>query len=96
MIFDLMTGILASLAEMEYNSNREAQRQGIAVAKIKGVYQKHAGKGKMNIEKYKEQHSDIIELLTDGKSIRNISKLVKKSVSTVMRVKKLIELKKVC
>lgn len=91
--FTLMTGIMASLAEMDYMSNREAQRQGIAVAKAKGIYLQHAGKGKMSDEKYLEQHSDIIELLNDGKSIRNISKLVKKSVSTVQRVKKFIELK---
>ena len=90
--FTLMTGIMASMAEMDYMSNREAQRQGIAVAKAKGVYLQHAGKGKMSDEKYREQHSDIIELLNDGKSIRNISKLVKKSVSTVQRVKKFIEL----
>ncbi|MDM8160457.1 recombinase family protein [Labilibaculum sp. K2S] len=90
--FTLMTGIMASLAEMDYMSNREAQRQGIAVAKAKGVYQQHAGKGKMSHEKYLEQHSDIIELLNDGKSIRNVSKLVKKSVSTVQRVKKFVEL----
>lgn len=90
--FTLMTGIMASLAEMDYMSNREAQRQGIAVAKAKGVYQQHAGKGKMSDEKYRKQHSDIIELLNDGKSIRNISKLVKKSVSTVQRVKSFIEL----
>ncbi|MBI9056816.1 MAG: recombinase family protein [Labilibaculum sp.] len=89
--FTLMTGIMASLAEMDYMSNREAQRQGISVAKAKGIYQLHAGKGKMTDEKYQEQHSDIIELLNDGKSIRNISKLVKKSVSTVQRVKKFIE-----
>ncbi|MUP39881.1 hypothetical protein GNY23_18875 [Labilibaculum sp. 44] len=90
--FTLMTGIMASLAEMDYMSNREAQRQGIAVAKAKGIYLQHAGKGKMSDEKYREQHSDIIELLNDGKSIRNISKLVKKSVSTVQRVKKFVEL----
>ena len=90
--FTLMTGIMASMAEMDYMSNREAQRQGIAVAKAKGIYLQHAGKGKMSDEKYREQHSDIIELLNDGKSIRNISKLVKKSVSTVQRVKKFVEL----
>ena len=90
--FTLMTGIMASMAEMDYMSNREAQRQGIEVAKAKGIYQQHAGKGKMSNEKYMKQHSDIIELLNDGKSIRNISKLVKKSVSTVQRVKKFIEL----
>lgn len=92
LFFTLMTGIMASLAEMDYMSNREAQRQGIAVAKAKGIYQLHAGKGKMSREKYREQHSDIIELLNDGKSIRKIADLVKKSKSTVQRVKSFIEL----
>ena len=96
MIFDLMTAILASLAEMEYNSNREAQRQGIAVAKAKGIYQIHAGKGKMTEEIFLKQHADIIELLKDGKSIRKTSDLVKKSVSTVQRVKKFIKIKNEC
>ncbi len=90
-IFDLITSILASLAEMEYESNREAQRQGIAVAKAKGVYQKHAGKGKMTTEQFLEQHADIIELLEDGKSIMKIVALVKKSKTTVQRVKKTIK-----
>lgn len=95
-IFDLITAILASLAEMEYESNREAQRQGIAVAKAKGVYQQHAGKGKMTIEQFLEQHADIIELLNDGKSIRKIADLVKKSKSTVQRVKKAISAAILC
>ncbi|MFA9370728.1 MAG: recombinase family protein [Labilibaculum antarcticum] len=90
-IFDLITAILASLAEMEYESNREAQRQGIAVAKAKGVYQLHAGKGKMTIDQFLEQHADIIELLQDGKSIRRIADLVKKSKTTVQRVKKTLK-----
>lgn len=88
--FTLMTGIMASLAEMDYLSNREAQRQGIEVAKAKGVYQLHAGKGKMTDEQFLKQHADIIELLKDGKSIRKIAALVKKSNSTVQRVKKFI------
>ena len=94
LMFDLMTGVLASLAELEYNSNREAQRQGIEVAKAKGIYQLHAGKGKMTKQQYLKQHADIIELLKDGKSIRGIAKLVKKSVSTVQRVKKFINKEK--
>lgn len=95
-IFDLITSILASLAEMEYESNREAQRQGIAVAKAKGVYQEHAGKGKMTVDQFLEQHADIIELLNDGKSIRKIADLVKKSKSTVQRVKKAISAAILC
>ncbi|MDE5419137.1 recombinase family protein [Labilibaculum sp. DW002] len=95
-IFDLITSILASLAEMEYESNREAQRQGIAVAKAKGIYQQHAGKGKMTDEQFLEKHADIIELLEDGKSIMKIVALVKKSKSTVQRVKKFIETLAAC
>ena len=94
--FTLMTGIMASLAEMDYDSSREAQRQGIEVAKAKGVYQLHAGKGKMSDEQFIKQHSDIIELLNDGKSVRKTSELVKKSPSTVQRVKKFISSQKAC
>ena len=95
-IFDLITSILASLAEMEYASNREAQRQGIAVAKAKGIYQEHAGKGKMTVDQFLEQHADIIELLEDGKSIMKIVALVKKSKSTVQRVKSFLKTVAAC
>jgi len=95
-IFDLITSILASLAEMEYESNREAQRQGIAVAKAKGIYQQHAGKGKMTDEQFLEKHADIIELLEDGKSIMKIVSLVKKSKTTVQRVKKFLKTVAAC
>jgi len=95
-IFDLITSILASLAEMEYESNREAQRQGIAVAKAKGIYQQYAGKGKMTDEQFIEKHADIIELLEDGKSIMKIVALVKKSKTTVQRVKRFIKTAAAC
>ena len=95
-IFDLITSILASLAEMEYASNREAQRQGIAVAKAKGIYQEHEKKKKRTVDQFLEQHADIIELLEDGKSIMKIVALVKKSKSTVQRVKSFLKTVAAC
>jgi DNA-binding NarL/FixJ family response regulator len=47
-------------------------------------------------EQYEKQHADIIELISDGKSIRNIAKLVKKSTTTVQQVKKHIDTQKAC
>ena len=61
--------------------------------KAKGVYQQHAGKGKMTVDQFLKQHADIIKLLQDGKSIRRIANIPKKSVSTVQRVKRFINLR---
>jgi len=93
-MFDFMSALMVLAAKMEYDRIKDRQSEGIAIAKAKGVYKLHAGKGKMTKEQYEKQHADIIELLGDGKSIRNIAKLVKKSATTVQRVKKHIETQK--
>ncbi|NOU60816.1 recombinase family protein [Marinifilum caeruleilacunae] len=93
-MFDFMSALMVLAARMEYDRIKERQAEGIAIAKAKGIYKLHAGKGKMTDEQFEKQHEDIIELLGDGKSIRNIAKLVKKSVSTVQRVKKHLDTQK--
>lgn len=95
-MFDFMSALMVLAAKMEYDRIKDRQSEGIAIAKAKGVYKLHAGKGKMTKEQYEKQHADIIELLGDGKSIRNIAKLVKKSTTTVQRVKKHLDTQKAC
>jgi DNA invertase Pin-like site-specific DNA recombinase len=93
-IFDWISAVMVMSAQMEYERIKERQAEGIAIAKAKGIYKLHAGKGKMTAKQFEKQHADIIELLNDGKSIRKISKLVKKSPSTVQRVKKHLDTQK--
>jgi DNA invertase Pin-like site-specific DNA recombinase len=95
-MFEFMSALMVLAAKMEYDRIKDRQSEGIAIAKAKGVYKLHAGKGKMTKEQFEKQHADIIELLGDGKSIRNIAKLVKKSVSTVQRVKKHLDTQIAC
>ncbi|WP_421921160.1 recombinase family protein [Marinifilum sp.] len=93
-IFDWISAVMVMASQMEYERIKERQAEGIAIAKAKGVYKLHAGKGKLTAEQFEKQHADIIELLNDGKSIRKIAKLVKKSPSTVQRVKKHLDTQK--
>lgn len=90
--FNLVAAVLSQVAEMERNNIKERQAEGIAIAKAKGVYQHRTTRGKMDKEKRLAKHSDIVELLNDGnKSIRRIASLTKKGISTVQRVKKILE-----
>ena len=91
-VFNMVAAVLSQVAEMERNNIKERQAEGIAIAKAKGVYQSRATRGKVDRDKQLAKHSDIVELLSDGnKSIRRIASLTKKGVSTVQRVKKLLD-----
>ena len=89
--FNMVAAVLSQIAEMERNNIKERQAEGIAIAKAKGVYQNRATRGKVDKEKQLAKHSDIVELLNDGnKSIRRIASLTKKGISTVQRVKNIL------
>lgn len=84
----LLVSVLSTLAEIDYNNRREAQREGIARAKAKGKYNGRAnGTGLPDVDLV-EKHSDIVRELNKGETIRRTAKLTDKSKSTVQRVKK--------
>ena len=84
----LLVSVLSTLAKIDYNNRRETQREGIERAKVEGKYKGRAnGSGLSNIDLI-EKHSDIVEELNRGESIRRTARLTEKSKSTVQRVKK--------
>ncbi|MGK7371413.1 MAG: recombinase family protein [Candidatus Halalkalibacterium sp. M3_1C_030] len=87
----LLVSVLSTLAEIDYNNRREAQREGIERAKAEGKYKGRAnGTGLSDLDLV-EKHSDIVRELNRGESIRRTAKLTEKSKSTVQRVKKALE-----
>lgn len=84
----LLVSVLSTLAEIDYNNRREAQREGIEKAKAEGKYKGRTNGTGLTDSELIEKHSDIVEELNRGESIRRTARLTEKSKSTVQRVKK--------
>jgi len=87
----IMLALLAEMARSELELLRARIMSGLAEARRQG---KRLGRPKGSVlpaEKLLEKHRDVTRLLKSGQSIRNAAKLSEKSVSTVQRVKALID-----
>lgn len=87
--FNLIISVMANIAEMERETMLERQREGIALAKAKGVYK---GREKGSVESDKEflsKYSNVIRCLKKGTSLRDTAKLCDVSLGTVQKVKKI-------
>lgn len=85
--FKLIISVMANIAEMERSTLLERQREGIAIAKAKGVYK---GREKGTVESDEDflaKYKEVIKYLRKGFSIRNTSKICDVSVATVQKVK---------
>ncbi|SUX47181.1 recombinase family protein [Chryseobacterium indoltheticum] len=90
--FKLIISVMANIAEMERETLLERQKEGIALAKAKGVYK---GRVKGSIETQQEvllKYKEVVKYLKKGQSIRNTSKLCNVSVGTVQKVKRMVQL----
>lgn len=79
---DMMLTILGSVAAFEKAIINERQREGIAIAKEKGVY-----KNRKTRELSTEKQAEVLALLTEGVSIRKTAVSAGVGVSTVQRIK---------
>lgn len=77
---ELMLNMLGAVAQFERSMIRERQREGIAKAKARGVYQGKA--------KNESLHQQIIKLRKQGVSLRKIASELGCGVSTVQRALK--------
>lgn len=85
-------GILATLSQFELSRAKERQAEGIANAKLKGVYVGRRIGTKETDRKFwgKESTQRIVKYLNKGESIQRTDLLSKTSTSTVKKVKKFI------
>jgi DNA invertase Pin-like site-specific DNA recombinase len=73
--FKLIISVLANIAEMERNTMLERQREGIEIAKAKGLYK---GRVRGSVESKEEvlaKYPTVIKRLKEGHSLRNTAKL---------------------
>ena len=92
-IAKMMIGILGTLAEFELSRAKERQAEGIANAKIKGVYSGRRIGTKETDRQFwgKDSTRRIVKYLNKGESIRRTALLSKTSEGTVKKVKKFIK-----
>lgn len=91
-IFKMITDVLANVAELTRNNIREAQAQGIKIAQAEGRFRGRV-KGTTTSEKdFLKKYDNVVkELKTGVNSMRKIAKLCDTSLSTVTRVKALLQ-----
>ena len=76
---ELLLNLLTAVYEFERSIMLERQREGIAKAKAKGKY---LGR------KPEVNHGEILNLLSQGNSMRKVAEITGRSLSTVARIKK--------
>ncbi len=90
--FKLIVSVLANIAEMERQTLRERQLEGIQLAKLKGTYK---GREKGTTESREEtlaKYPTVVKLLgKNNYSYNEIAKLADCSKNTVIKVKKILE-----
>jgi DNA invertase Pin-like site-specific DNA recombinase len=89
--FNLIISVMANVAEMERETLLERQREGIAVAKAKGIY---TGRVKGSVETDAEvltKYRDVAKFLKMGKSLRDVKSRCGVSLGTVQKVSALLK-----
>lgn len=88
--FNLIISVMANVAQMERETLLERQKEGIAIAKAKGVYN---GRVKGSTESDAEvlsKYKEVVKFLKMGKSLRDIKSRCNVSLGTVQKVKQIL------
>ena len=88
--FKLIVSVLGNVAEMERQSLLERQRQGIAIAKAKGIYRGRANGTVMTDEELLAKHRVVVRELRNGESLRRAARLGGVSLGTAQKVKRIL------
>lgn len=88
--FKLIISVIGNIAEMERESLLERQREGIAIAKAKGIYKGRERGSKETNEQVLDKYKEVVKYLKKGQSLRNTAKLCNVSLGTVQKVKKIL------
>lgn len=90
-IAKMTLSILATVAEMQRNQIRENQREGIEIAKAKGVYGGRKKGTKENLQKFLSKPKNIkaVELLKKGYRGVEVGKIVGLHPNSITKVRKL-------
>ena len=88
--FKLIVSVLANISEMERNSLLERQKEGIAIAKAKGIYKGREKNTTESSEKFLSKYPLVVNYLNrkSPPTLLEIAKLCDCSKNTVQKIKK--------
>lgn len=90
--FKLIVSVLANIGEMERQTLRERQLEGIQIAKLKGTYKgREKGTTESREDVLKKYHVVVKHLNKNNYTYQEIAKLCDCSKNTVIKVKKTLE-----
>lgn len=88
--FKMIVSVLGNVAEMERNNMIERQRQGIDLAKAKGIYKGRLYGTRMTDEEMLSKYRFVVRELKKGESLRRAAKIGGCSLGTAQKVQRLI------
>lgn len=89
--FKLIISVMANIAEMEREAILERQREGIALAKAKGIYKGREKGSVEDVSSFLDKYKEVIKSLRKGNSMRDTAKISGVSVGTVQKVKAMMQ-----
>lgn len=89
-VFKMIASVLGNVAEMERNNMLERQRQGIEIAKAKGVYKGKLYGSRMTDEDFLRKYKNVAQELKNGESLRRAARLGGCSLGVSQKVKRVM------
>lgn len=88
--FKLIVSVMANVAEMERNTLLERQREGVELAKAKGVYKGRLKGSVQSDDEILTKYKEVVKFLNRKQSLRNTAKLCEVSLGTVQKVQRVM------
>ncbi len=91
-IFKMLLQMLSIGAEMENDMRKERQKQGIEIAKAKGIYKGRVEGSKQSAEATLKKYSDIVDWIENSSlSLTKIAKKIGYAQNTVIKVNRILK-----
>lgn len=88
--FKMIVSVLGNVAEMERNNMLERQKQGIELAKAKGIYKGRLYGTRMNDDEVLTKYKAVVKELKNGESLRRASKIGGCSLGTAQKIQRIL------
>lgn len=89
--FKMIVSVLGNVGEMERQNMLERQRQGIEIAKMKGLYKGRLYGTTITNEEILTKYKSVVKELRKGESLRRAAKIGGCSLGTAQKIKSIIE-----
>jgi len=87
----IVVSLMGSIAEMQRNIIKERTAEGIIIARAEGKFKGRKIGSTQSDSRLLERHPIIAKKLSKGLTVREVSAMVGKSTTTVMKVKKVLD-----